>query len=54
MADVKKSKTNVSARQEAKAAAQLCKYCGKKIDIVMSLTPNGKKVMVRRCCGTIV
>ena len=47
----KKSKTNVAARQEAKAAAQLCRLCGKKIDVVMTLTPNGKKMMVRRCCS---
>lgn len=51
MADVKKSKTNVAARQEAKSAAQLCKFCGNKIDVVMTMTPNGKKMMIRRCCG---
>jgi hypothetical protein len=54
MADVKKSKTNVAARQEAKAAAQLCKFCGNKIDVVMTMTPNGKKMMIRRCCGTSI
>ena len=47
----KKSKTNVAARQEAKTAQQLCRLCGKKIDVVMTLTPNGKKLMLRRCCG---
>jgi hypothetical protein len=51
MAEGKKSKTNVAARQEAKQAAQICKFCGKKIDVVMTLTPNGKKMMLRRCCG---
>ncbi len=51
MAEGKKSKTNVAARQEAKAAAQLCKFCGKKVEVVMTLTPNGKKMMMRKCCG---
>ena len=54
MADVKKSKTNVAARQEAKQAAQLCRACGKKVDIVMTLTPSGRKQMVRKCCGAVV
>src|SRR5437870_9732731 len=48
----KKSKTNVAARQEAKSAAQICRMCGKKIDVVMTLTPNGKKMMLRKCCST--
>ncbi len=51
MADVKKSKTNVAARQEAKQAAQLCRACGNKIDVVMTMNGNGKKMMIRRCCG---
>lgn len=51
MADVKKSKTNVAARQEAKAAVQTCRNCGKKVDVVMTMTANGKKLMLRRCCG---
>jgi hypothetical protein len=54
VADVKKSKTNVAARQEAKSAAQICKVCGKKVDVVMTLTPAGKKMMLRRCCGVTV
>lgn len=54
MADVKKSKTNVAARQEAKQAAQLCRNCGKKVEIVMTLSPSGRKQMVRKCCGAIV
>lgn len=49
----KKSKTNVAARQEAKQAGQVCRFCGKKIDVVMTLTPNGKKVMLRKCCGAV-
>ncbi len=51
MADVKKSKTNVAARQEAKQAAQLCRACGNKIDVIMTMNGNGKKMMIRRCCG---
>ena len=54
MAEGKKSKTNVAARQELKSAAQVCRSCGKKVDVVMTLTPNGKKMMVRRCCGATV
>jgi hypothetical protein len=49
----KKSKTNVAARQEAKSAGQLCRVCGKKVDVVMTLAPNGRKMMLRRCCGQI-
>ena len=54
MADVKKSKTNVAARQEAKQAAQLCRSCGKKIEVVMTLSASGRKQMVRKCCGSVV
>ena len=54
MAEGKQSKTNVAARQEAKSAQQICRNCGKKVDVVMTLTPNGKKMMVRRCCGISV
>ena len=53
MADVKKSKTNVAARQEAKNASQICKSCGKKVDVVMTMNPNGKKMMLRKCCGAV-
>ena len=52
--DSKKSKTNVAARAEAKAAAQMCRSCGKKIEVVMTLNSNGKKMMVRKCCGSTV
>ncbi len=51
MAEGKKSKTNVAARQEAKTAQQLCRYCGKKVEIVMTMTPSGRKQMMRKCCG---
>ncbi len=54
MADVKKSKTNVAARQEAKSATQLCRFCGKKVEVVMTLTSSGRKQMLRRCCGAVV
>ena len=47
----KKSKTNVAARQEAKAAGQMCRFCGKKIEVVMTLSPSGRKQMMRKCCG---
>lgn len=50
MADVKKSKTNVAARQEAKAAQQFCRFCGKKVEVVMTLSPSGRKQMLRKCC----
>ena len=49
--DGKKSKTNVAARQEAKSAQQLCRYCGNKVDVVMTMNANGKKMMLRKCCG---
>jgi hypothetical protein len=52
--DSKKSKTNVAARAEAKAAAQMCRSCGKKIEVVMTLNAHGKKTMVRKCCGAAV
>jgi hypothetical protein len=49
-----KSKTNVAARQEAKQAVQLCRRCGQKVDVVMTMTPAGRKMIVRRCCGETV
>lgn len=54
MADSKKSKTNVAARAEAKAAAQMCKSCGKKVEVVMTLSMSGRKQMIRKCCGYTV
>lgn len=53
MADVKKSKTNVAARQEAKQAVQICKSCGNKVDVVMTMTASGRKQMIRKCCGQV-
>jgi hypothetical protein len=46
----KKSKTDVSARAESKGKSQLCKLCGKKIDVVLSVSGSGKKRMRRLCC----
>jgi hypothetical protein len=46
-----KSKTNVAARQEAKQAIQRCRQCGNKVDVIMTLTASGRKMIVRRCCG---
>ena len=42
-----KSKTNVMARAQDKAAASICRYCGQKVDVVMRLP--GRK-MARLCC----
>jgi hypothetical protein len=42
-----RSKTNVTARSEAKASAALCKFCGQKVEVVMRLP--GKR-MARLCC----
>ncbi|MFZ5906163.1 MAG: hypothetical protein ACOYVJ_01980 [Nitrospirota bacterium] len=47
----KKSKTNVAARSESKNRAQLCRYCGNKVEVVLAVAPNGKKKMKRLCCG---
>lgn len=46
-----KSKTDVAARSGAKTSAKLCKACGKKVDVVMAVTPSGKKSMKRLCCA---
>ncbi len=45
-----KSKTDVAARAGSKNLAKLCSLCGNKIDVVMSVTPTGKKSMKRLCC----
>jgi hypothetical protein len=42
-----RSKTNVTARSEAKAAATLCKFCGHKVEVVLRLP--GRR-MARLCC----
>ncbi|MEN8263949.1 MAG: hypothetical protein ABFR82_10825 [Nitrospirota bacterium] len=45
-----KSKTDVAARTGAKNLAKLCTLCGNKVDVVMAVTPTGKKSMKRLCC----
>jgi len=46
----KSSKTNVQARAESKNRIQRCSICGNKIDIVLAVSPTGKKRMRRVCC----
>jgi hypothetical protein len=50
MAGEKKSKTDVSARADNKNKGNFCCNCGKKVDIVLTVSPNGKKRMRRICC----
>lgn len=50
MAEKVKSKTDVSARAENKGRAQLCRLCGKKVDVVVAVSSTGKKRMRRLCC----
>jgi hypothetical protein len=50
MAEKAKSKTDVSARAESKNKGQYCRNCGKKVDVVLSVSPTGKKRMRRICC----
>jgi len=52
MAEKVKSKTDVSARAGAKSKAQCCSNCGNKVEVVLSVTPDGKKKMRRICCGS--
>lgn len=46
-----KSKTNVTARQEAKAQQTFCRFCGQKPEVVRVLTPAGRALMFRKCCS---
>lgn len=46
-----KSKTDVTSRSESKSKAQICPYCGNKVEVIMSVSPTGKKRMKRLCCG---
>lgn len=50
MAGEKKSKTDVAARAESKSRVQCCSNCGNKIEVVLSVSANGKKRMRRICC----
>ena len=45
MAEKVKSKTDVSARAGNKNKAQCCSNCGNKVEVVLSVTPDGKKKM---------
>ena len=50
MAEKAKSKTDVAARAGSKSKGHFCRNCGKKVDVVMSVSPTGKKRMRRLCC----
>ena len=52
MAKKDTSKTNVTARAELKAQQAICRFCGKKPEIVRVLTPAGKAQMMRKCCAS--
>lgn len=51
MAEKVKSKTDVAARAESKGRAQVCKLCGNKVDVVLAVSPSGKKRVKRLCCS---
>jgi hypothetical protein len=50
MAEKGKSKTDVSARAESKNRVQRCCYCGNKVEVVLAVSPTGKKKLKRLCC----
>ena len=50
MSEKVKSKTDVSSRTEAKNRLHNCRFCGNKVEAVMTVTPSGKKKMKRICC----
>ena len=50
MAGKIKSKTDVSARAESKNRLLNCRFCGNKVEVVLAITPSGKKKMRRLCC----
>jgi hypothetical protein len=50
MAEKGKSKTDVLSRADAKNRIQRCRFCGNKVEVVMSLSLTGKKKMRRICC----
>jgi len=50
MAEKGKSKTDVAARAEAKGRIQYCRFCGNKVEVVLAVTPTGKKKIKRLCC----
>jgi hypothetical protein len=50
MAEKGKSKTNVAARAGQKSMARLCSMCGNKVEVILSVSPTGKKRFRRLCC----
>jgi hypothetical protein len=50
MAEKGKSKTDVSARAGNKGRAAVCSNCGNKIEVVLAVSPTGKRKMRRICC----
>ncbi|NOY65237.1 MAG: hypothetical protein GXO97_07580 [Nitrospirae bacterium] len=50
MAEKKKSKTDVAARKANKTTSNICRICGNKVEVIMSVSPTGKKRMKRICC----
>jgi len=50
MAEKVRSKTDVSSRAEAKSKGLNCRYCGKKVEVVLAVSPTGKKKVKRICC----
>jgi hypothetical protein len=50
MAEKRKSKTDVSARAATKNNENGCRYCGNKVDVILSVSANGKKKTRRICC----
>lgn len=50
MAEKGKSKTDVGSRVDAKNRQQICSLCGNKVEVVLAVTPSGKKRIKRMCC----
>ncbi|MEW6001923.1 MAG: hypothetical protein AB1638_04675 [Nitrospirota bacterium] len=50
MAEKGKSKTDVAARADSKNRIQRCRFCGNKVEVIMVVSPTGKKRMRRLCC----
>jgi hypothetical protein len=50
-----KSKTDVAARAGSRNASKTCTFCGNTVDVtvdvVMTVSPTGKKSMKRLCCA---
>jgi hypothetical protein len=50
VAEKGKSKTDVAARSESKNRVRTCRFCGNKVEVVLSVSSSGKKRMRRVCC----